>query len=152
MPNKVFTKRIRISNKVSESTSSVCTSFLLSITQKIDEKRYTRTQMFVEYVVVEASISDGETGKLAGVSIRITAALNGSSNESMLKQLLVKKPCMATKISNEVTNFGTDIGIRMRYERFEVSVYVGIVNWLVKILINACKLAHQGERIDGKRD
>jgi hypothetical protein len=60
---------------------------------------------------VETSVSNCEACKFSGVSIWITAALNCCSDQTKLQELLIEKSCVSTEVTNQVANFGSDIGI-----------------------------------------
>ena len=96
---------------------------------------------------MEASITYGKASEFSCVSVWISTALNSCCNQAKLEEFLVEKACVATEISYQVTNLRSDIGIRVLNERFQVVVNVSIMNRLVEIFTNPCKLRYKGQRV-----
>lgn len=74
--------------------------------------------MLIQHIIVEPSISNCETSKLPCISIWILAALNGSGDQSKLKQFLIKEPSMPTQITNKIAHLGSDASILVNDEDF----------------------------------
>lgn len=84
MLDQVFAKSVRVAHEVSQGARCICSSFLLGIFQKLNEKNNTGPQMLIKDVVVETSIADCKAGKFASIPIAISTALNGSLDQSVL--------------------------------------------------------------------
>ena len=67
--------------------------------------------MLVENVIVETSIANSKARKLPCVSIRISATLNTSSNQAILKQFLIEEASVSTQVSDQVTDLSPNRSI-----------------------------------------
>ena len=108
MSDQVSTESIRVSHEVAEGSSCIGSSFLFLVSEKFNQKRDTRLQMLIENVVVEPSITNSEAGELSGVSIRVLTALDGSSDQPKLEQLLVEESSMSAQVSDQIAYLSSD--------------------------------------------
>jgi hypothetical protein len=83
---------------------------------------------------MKPSITYSETCELSGVPIRISAALNSSSNESVLEQFFIKESCMSAQVTNEVAYFSSDTSISVKNERLKFIIDISLVDVLIEIL------------------
>lgn len=97
---------------------------------------------------METSISNGETSELPGVSIGISATLDGGGYEPKLEQLLIEKASMSTQVSDEVANLRSNRGIRVNNEVLEFIVYVRIVDVFVEVFGDPRQLRNQAQGVD----
>ena len=67
--------------------------------------------MFVEDVIMEASITNGKTGELSGVSVWVSAALYRCWDQTKLKKLFVEESSVSAEVTNQVADFSSDAGI-----------------------------------------
>lgn len=104
--------------------------------------------MLIKHIVVETSISDCETGKLPGVSIRVTAAFDGGCDQTKLQKLLVEEARVSTKITDQIADLSPDGGIVVNYQVFEILVDVGRVNILIEVLRNPRQLGDQRQGVN----
>lgn len=134
---QVFAKGVRIANKIAESTCRIRPGLFFLISKKLHQENHTRSQMLIKHIVVETSITNREAGKLTGVSVRISTTLNSCSNQAEFKQFLIEKSSVSTQIADEVADFGSNVGVCVLDKNFEVVVDVSVMNWLVKIFMDA---------------
>lgn len=140
VPDQVLAKSVRVPDKITQGTRSICTCFFLLIFEQINKELDTRSQMFIQNLVVESGIADSEACKLAGVPVRILATLNRGLYQPVLEQLLVEVACMSAKVTYQVTDLGANAGIFVTDEGVEVDVDIGSVDWLVELFGDAGKL------------
>ena len=131
--DQIFAQRVRVADEVSQSTSSVGSSFLLLILQEFDEELDTRPEMLVEHFVVETSVSDCKACKFPRITIWISATFNGSRNQAVLKQFLVEEAGVAAEVSNQVAYLGPDAGVLMLDQVLQVGVDVRVVDWIIEL-------------------
>jgi len=83
---------------------------------------------------METCIANCKTCKLPGVAVAIPAALNSSLNESMLKELLIEELGVATKVTDQVTDFGPNASVFMLDQHIQVVVNVRVMDCLIEVL------------------
>ena len=83
---------------------------------------------------METCIANCKTCKLPGVAVAIPAALNSSLNESMLKELLIEELGVATKVTDQVTDFGPNASVFMLDQLIQVFVNVRVMDCLIEVL------------------
>ena len=108
MLDQITAESVGVPNEVAKGSRGVGSSLFFLVSKKLNKERNTRLQMFIEHIVVEASISNSKASKLPGVSIRVSAALNGGRDKPKLEQFLVKEASMSAQISNEVADLRSD--------------------------------------------
>lgn len=133
MTDEILAKSIGVPDEVAKSTGRIGARLLLLVFEKVDQKLYTRTQMLVKHLVVEACIAYGEAGKFPRVAVWILAASYGSVYQAVLQELLVEVARVAAQIADEVADFGPDARVLMADERVEVRVDIGVVYGLVEL-------------------
>jgi hypothetical protein len=101
---------------------------------------------------MEARISNSEACELAGVAITVSATLDGSLDQSMLEQLFVKELSVATQVTNQVANLGTNASIWMLDQHIQISVNVRVMDWLVEVLADTSKLRDKTQAVDNEVD
>ena len=150
MPDQVFAEGIRVPHEVAKRTCGICTCLLLLVLEKINEELDTRPQMLVQDLVMEASITHGETGELASVAVGILAALDSGLDQPVLEKLLIEVASVAAQIADKVADFRTDARIIVANQRAQVSVDVRIVDRLIEFFRNTSKLRYQTQSVDDK--
>mgnify|MGYP002809575301 CR=1 FL=1 len=90
--------------------------------------------MLIQDIVVEASITDGEAGELAGVAIGVLAAGDSRLDQTVLEKLFVEVASVSAEVSDEVADLGTDSGVFVADQRVQVDVDVCIVDGLIELL------------------
>lgn len=66
----------------------------------------------------------------------------------MLEKSFVEIARMATKIANQVANLGPNSSIFVLDQHVQVSIYVRIVYWFIKVFMYSCKLRYQTECVN----
>jgi hypothetical protein len=118
------------------------------VLEKVNEEFDARTKVLVEDLVVESSISDGETGELAGVAIWVLAAGDGCLDQTVFEKLLVEVAGVSAEVSDEVAYFGTDSGVFVADQCVQVDIDVSIVDGLVELLGDPGELGDQTKGIN----
>lgn len=95
MTDQILAEGIRVSDKVAQSSGCIGSSLFLLVFKKINKKLDTGTQMLVQDLVMESSISNCKTSKLPGVTVGILTAGYGSLNQSVLQELFVEVTCVS---------------------------------------------------------
>ena len=103
--------------------------------------------MLVEHLVVEASISHSEAGKLAGVAVGVLTASDGGLNQSVLQKLLVEVTCVPAEISNQVAYLSPDSCIFVANQCIKIYIDVGIVDRLIELLRDARELRYETQSV-----
>ena len=103
--------------------------------------------MLVEHLVVEASISHSEAGKLAGVAVGVLTASDGGLNQSVLQKLLVEVTCVPAEIANQVAYLGPNSCIFVANQCIEIYIDVGIVDRLIELLRDARELRYETQSV-----
>lgn len=147
MLDQVSAQGVRVADEISESACSIRAGLFFLISQQLHEEWHTGLQMLVKDVVVEACISDGKARELPGVSIGVSATLNGRGNESEIEELLVEVPRVSAQVSDKVAHLGSDGGVRMHNQILEVVIDVGVVDVLVEVFRYTRQLRNQTQRV-----
>ena len=108
MLDQVSAERIGVSHEITKGSGCVGSGLLFLVSQKLYKERHTRLQMFIQDVVMEASVAHSEASKLPRVSIRILATLNGRRDQPKFEQLLVEEPSVSTQISDKIADLGSN--------------------------------------------
>ena len=87
---------------------------------------------------METSIADCEAGKLSSVSIRVLTAGDRSLDQPVLEKLFVEVASVTAQVSNQVADLRTDSGILVADQTNQLSVDIGIVDWLIKLFRDPC--------------
>lgn len=112
--DQISAKSVRVSDKVTKSTSSISSSLLFLIFQEFDKELDTWSEMLIQDIIMETSITNSKASKFPCVSIRVLATGNSSLDESMFEQLLIEEASMSAEISNQVANFSSNTSILMK--------------------------------------
>ena len=149
--DQILAEGIRVSDKVTQSSSCIGSSLFLLVFQEVNEKFDARAKMLVQDLVMESSVSDCKASKFPGVTVGILAASYGSLNQSVLQEFFVEVARVSAKIANQVANFSPDSCILMANQSVQVNINIGVVNWLVEFFRNSCKLRNQRQSVDNER-
>ena len=103
--------------------------------------------MLIKHIVVEARIAYCKACKLARVSVRIPTTIDCGRDQSILQKFFIKEASVSAQVANQVANFGTNVWVLVRNKYFQVVVDVGVVDWLVKVLVDARQLRNERERV-----
>ena len=103
--------------------------------------------MLVEDIVVESGISNCEACELSGVPVWVSAALNGSGDQSKVEEFLVEVTSVSAKITNQVANLGSDRGILVHDQVLQIGVDTCVMDVFVKIFGDSRKLRDKGQSI-----
>ena len=104
--------------------------------------------MLIQDVIVEASIADSKACEFARVAITVSATLNRGLDQSMLKQLLIEKLGVATKITDKVADLCSNTSIWVLNQHVQISIYVGIMDGFIEVLADSCQLRDEAQAID----
>lgn len=88
--------------------------------------------MLVKDLIVEACVANCEACELPSVAVWVSAALDSSCYQTMLKQLFIEEPGVSTQVPNQIAHFSPDTCIFMLDESLQLSIDVCIVYWFVK--------------------
>ena len=132
--DQILAEGVRIANKVTQGSGGVCSRLLLLVFEEVDEEFDTWTEMLVQDLVMETSVTHSETSKLSSVAVWILAAGNRCLDQSMLQELLIEIARVTTQITDQVADFCPDASIIMADESVQVHIDVGIVDWLIELL------------------
>jgi len=133
MVDQVLAQAIGVTDKVSESSSSIGSCFLFLILEEIYQQGHARSKVLIEDIIVEASVSHCEASKLPSVLIRVSAALNGSLNQSKLQQLFIEEPCMSAKVTYQVAHLCSDSSIFVQNQGLQLRIDIGCVDVFIEV-------------------
>ena len=108
MLDQVTAESVGIPHKVTQSTCGISSGLLLLVSQELHQEGHTRLEVLVQHVIVEASVTNREAGKLPGVTVWVSATLDGCCNQSKVEQLLVKVAGVTAKVTDQVANLRSD--------------------------------------------
>lgn len=111
MLDQIFAQGVRVPHEVAKCSCSVGSCFLLLILEKVDKKDDARSEMLIQYVVVETGITNSKAGELTGVPVGISAALDSCGNKSILEQLLIEEASVTAQVSNQVAHLRSNTGV-----------------------------------------
>lgn len=151
VPDEISAQRVRVTNEVTKSSRRVCSCLLFLITQELDQQNYARLEVLVQHIVVEARVTDSKTGELARVSVRVTATLDRSRNQSILEQFLIEEARVSTQVTDEVADFGADGRVLVHYQVLQILIDVRRVDVFVEIFGDTRQLRDQAERVNNNQ-
>ena len=99
--------------------------------------------MLVQHVVVEPCVTNREAGKLPGVAVGVSAALDGRCDQAEVEQLLVEIAGVAAKVTDQVANLRSDRGVLMHDQVLQISIDVRVMDVLVEIFRDSGELGDQ---------
>lgn len=150
MLDQILAQGVAVTHEVTESAGCVGPSLFLLITKQLDKQDHAGTQVLVENVIVETSVTDREAGEFPRVPVGVSATLDSGGNQSKFEKLLIEEARMSAQVTDQVADFGPDISVRVLNQNFEVLINVSVMDRLVEILVDPRELRDQRQRIDNQ--
>jgi len=89
--------------------------------------------VLIKDIIVETGVTYSEAGKLASVSIGISATFYSCHDESEVEQLFIEIASVSAEIAYQVADLGSDRRVFVDDQVFEVCVNLSVVDVLIEV-------------------